>query len=184
MERAVDAHHVRAPLDEGIPTIELKRRVGAAPDLVDRALEELVEASLVVVRGSNVSRPGWQPTLSPEQLQLRNRVLSDLRSAGVEPPSVSGLTEIHHSDVTRLLRMLEREGLVVAVEPDRYYAAESLAALIRTLRDGMTRGREYSPAEIRDLVGLSRKYLIPFLEYCDRQRITERRAGGRVFLDT
>jgi selenocysteine-specific elongation factor len=184
MRRAVEAHHARSPLDDGMPTLELKRSVGAAPELVDRALEALAEASLLVVRGSNVAWPGWQPSLSPEQLQRRNRILFDLRSAGVEPPSVSELTEVHHSDVTRLLRMLEREGLVVAVEPDRYYDAESLAALIGKLRDGMTRGREYSPAEIRDLVGLSRKYLIPFLEYCDRLRITERREGGRVFLDT
>jgi selenocysteine-specific elongation SelB-like protein len=44
----------------------------------------------------------------------------------------------------------------------------------------MTEGREYSPAELREMLGLSRKYLIPFLEFCDRKRITERRATGRV----
>jgi selenocysteine-specific elongation SelB-like protein len=30
------------------------------------------------------------------------------------------------------------------------------------------------------VLGLSRKYLIPFLEFCDRKRVTERRATGRV----
>jgi hypothetical protein len=56
--------------------------------------------------------------------------------------------------------------------------------MVTKLRDGMTEGREYSPSELRDVLGLSRKYLIPFLEFCDRKRITERRATGRVRLPT
>jgi hypothetical protein len=48
----------------------------------------------------------------------------------------------------------------------------------------MEAGREYSPSELRDVIGLSRKYLIPFLEYCDRRGITERRLAGRVLHGT
>jgi hypothetical protein len=44
----------------------------------------------------------------------------------------------------------------------------------------MTESREYSPSELREVLGLSRKYLIPFLEFCDRKLVTERRATGRV----
>jgi selenocysteine-specific elongation factor len=66
------------------------------------------------------------------------------------------------------------------VEVDRYYAAEAVEALIRVLRSGMTPGRVYGPAELRELLGVSRKYLIPLLEYCDRVRVTERRADGRA----
>jgi len=48
----------------------------------------------------------------------------------------------------------------------------------------MLPGREYSPAELRDVIGLSRKFLIPFLEYCDRHGVTERRPTGRVLHGT
>jgi hypothetical protein len=48
------------------------------------------------------------------------------------------------------------------------------------LKGAMVPGREYSPTEMRDVLGVSRKFLIPFLEFCDRQRITERRTTGRV----
>ena len=72
--------------------------------------------------------------------------------------------------------------LIVAVEPGRFYAVEEVERLVTRLGDGMTEGREYSPSELREVLGLSRKYLIPFLEYCDRKRITERRATGRVRL--
>jgi len=35
-------------------------------------------------------------------------------------------------------------------------------------------------AQLRDVLGLSRKYLITFLEFCDRKGITERQGEGRV----
>jgi hypothetical protein len=38
---------------------------------------------------------------------------------------------------------------------------------------------EYGPAELRDLLGFSRKYLIPFLEYCDRAGHTVRNPSGK-----
>ena len=57
-------------------------------------------------------------------------------------------------------------------------------SLVARLRDGMQPGREYSPAELRDLLGFSRKFLIPFLEYCDRHGITARTATGRVWHGT
>jgi len=44
---------------------------------------------------------------------------------------------------------------------------------------GMADGREYAPAELRDLLGLTRKFLIPFLEYCDREGYTIRTGLGR-----
>ena len=80
--------------------------------------------------------------------------------------------------------LLEREGRVVAVEPERFYATSSRDALVERLRTGMTKGREYSPAELRELLGFSRKFLIPFLEYCDRHGLTSRTAGGRVWHGT
>jgi selenocysteine-specific elongation factor len=82
------------------------------------------------------------------------------------------------------MRILERESVLVSVEADRYYAATALEALVGRLRTGMAPGREYSPGDLRDVIGLSRKYLIPFLEYCDRRGITERRSGGRVLHGT
>jgi hypothetical protein len=46
----------------------------------------------------------------------------------------------------------------------------------------MPPGEEHTPAELREILGFSRKFLIPFLEYCDRLHITERRSSGRVLL--
>jgi hypothetical protein len=49
-----------------------------------------------------------------------------------------------------------------------------------TLRTRLEPARSYTPAELRDLLGISRKFLIPFLEYCDRTGVTDRTDVGRA----
>lgn len=183
VEMAVEAFHSASPLEPGMTLAALRARFPASPDLVEWCVMALVREGRLTVHGAQVSRPGWRPTLSPTQERLRAALLTALTRGGAEPPSATELAQSHSGDVSAILRLLEREGEVVAVEEGRYYETEALRRLTARLRDGMTEEREYSPAELRELLGLSRKYLIPFLEYCDQQRITERRSTGRVLQD-
>ena len=180
IEQLVHEEHRRSPLGDGVAVAVVAAGLRIAPDLVDHAILTLSAQGKVERRGAHLAAAGWRPVMGAVDSAFRDRVLADLRAAGSEPPDVAALTELHQRDPVPILRLLEREGLVVPVEPARFYAAEEVDRLVTTLRDGMTERREYGPAELRDLLGLSRKFLIPFLEYCDRKRITERRATGRV----
>jgi selenocysteine-specific elongation factor len=51
--------------------------------------------------------------------------------------------------------------------------------MVETLRGSLVPGRRYSPAELKEVLGVTRKYLIPFLEFCDRTGVTERGSDGR-----
>ena len=101
-------------------------------------------------------------------------------AAGREPPSVGELSGRFGADTVALLRLLERGGEMIQVETDRYYSAEAVGRMVADLKSGLADGREYAPAELREMLGISRKFLIPFLEYCDRTGVTERRSIGRV----
>ena len=78
-----------------------------------------------------------------------------------------------------IARLLVREGLLVPVEPARYYPAPTVDVLVARLRAGMQPGTDYGPAELRELLGFSRKFLIPFLEFTDRAGHTSRDGAGR-----
>ena len=106
-------------------------------------------------------------------------VLGRLGGAGSEPPSSSELGAELGADVGPILRFLERRGDVVQVEADRYYGVEQFRSLLDKLRRSMAGGAEFSPSQLRDSLELSRKFLIPFLEYCDRTGYTARSATGR-----
>lgn len=180
IERLVHDEHRRNPLGDGLAIAGLPELLHVSDELADRAIAGLVAARKIERRGSVLTTPEWQPVVGREDADFRARILADLRAGGAEPPDVASLTDLYHRDPIPLLRILEREGLLVGVEPGRFYAVEVVDRLVTKLRDGMTESREYSPSELREVLGLTRKYLIPFLEFCDRKRITERRATGRV----
>ncbi len=173
-------HHARNPLEPGAPLQALRAQLGADASLVDAVLREQVERGVVDLRGAFVATAGWQPTLGAAQVRVREGLRTVLTEAGREPPSVGELTGRFGPDTPALLRLLERGGEVVAVESDRYYAAEVVEGLVAELQARLEPGREYAPTELREMLGISRKFLIPFLEYCDRSGVTERRPNGRV----
>jgi selenocysteine-specific elongation factor len=180
IERLVYEEHERNPLGDGLAIAGITGSVRVSADLAERAVAGLAAVGRVERRAAVLTSPDWRPVLKSEDADYRDRLLADIRSSGAEPPDVAGLADRHHRDPVPILRLLEREHLIVAVEPDRFYASEAVDQLVTRLRDGMTENREYNPAELREVLGLSRKYLIPFLEYCDRKRVTERRPTGRV----
>ena len=70
--------------------------------------------------------------------------------------------------------------VLVAVEPGRWYPAEGVRELARRLHVALTERAPQTPAELRVVLGGSRKFVIPFLEYCDRVGITVRTDAGRI----
>jgi selenocysteine-specific elongation factor len=126
-------------------------------------------------------QPGWTPKVGGRDEEALNWLQDQLRRAGREPPALGDLRDgIAGRDPIPLLRILERNGVVVQVEPERFYDAGTVAEMMQELRDGMQDGAEYAPAQLREMLGISRKFLMPFLEFCDRQHLTERRQNGRV----
>jgi len=115
---------------------------------------------------------------------VSDRLAHDICAGGQEPPSVGELGLRYGSSVPALLRFLERQGRIVQVETDRYYDRSALEGMIDRLRGALVPGKVYVPAQLRDILGFSRKYLIPFLEFCDRTGLTERRGDGRTIRET
>jgi len=176
----VDAFHAREPLEAGMSLQAIRSGLGVVPVVADAVVSRLVERGLVVVDRGLVHRNGWSPSPSPEQRSALDAVERVLHQSGREPPSVSELATTYGSEVGAILRFLERRGQIVQVEPDRYYAVSALEAVVSDLRRGTETGRAYGPSELREVLGVSRKYLIPLLEYCDRQAVTIRRESGRI----
>jgi selenocysteine-specific elongation factor len=178
---AVAVYHAEHPLEPGMPVQSLRTRLAVADTVMEAALEGALVDGAITVSSGIVRQVGWVPILAGGDAQTADRVLSTLDQSGSEPPSSEELAAQVGAPVEPVLRYLERRGDIVQVETNRYYAAHHLTSLVERLRGLMAHGNEVSPADIRDGLGLSRKYLIPFLEYCDRVGYTNRHATGRVW---
>jgi len=179
---ALDRFHADHPLEAGMPAQSWRSSAGEAPrPLVDLAERSLAASGRVERDTTVVRRSGWTPHLAGRDQQLREALLAALRQAGGEPPSVAELASLHPgADVPGLLRLMAREGLVVAVGKDRFYEAGALQAERDRIVILLTELGSATPAALRERLGRSRKWLIPLLEWCDTQGITLRKGDARV----
>ena len=179
IRKHVAEHHRAKPLEKGAPINELRAKARVPDALFDHVLAELVESRKLSNDAGVIRQPGFSAGLSNAEDKIAKAAIAELQSAGAEPPSVAELATRHGPQVANVLRFLERTGEVVQVEQGRYYTKGALDAVLGKLRSIMPEDREYTPAEIREALGTSRKFLIPLLEYADRKGFTIRGETGR-----
>ena len=183
----LDEYHASHQLERGAPVQWLRSRLGAPDDVSTAIVALLVADGEATLQLGIVSRANYVPTLSPSQLDLKDAILGALHAAGTEPPTFQELARLLGAvvdDVSGIARWLVRAGLLVPVEQERYFAIDAVAALRARLAAGMTGGRDYAPADLREVLDLTRKFLIPFLEYCDREGYTVRDSAGKRKIGT
>jgi selenocysteine-specific elongation factor len=114
---------------------------------------------------------------------LKEKVASLLAKGGLTPawlaelPAAAGASA---SDVQAVLKLLLAEGRVVRVSSELWFDAAAIAGLREKLVGFLRERREISTQEFKDLVGATRKHVIPLAEYFDREKVTLRVGEKRV----
>jgi selenocysteine-specific elongation factor len=184
VRRIVAEYEISSPLALGVPARTLREALRVDEELADISIREMQRSGEIESHGPLVRKTGWSPSPTQRDVEICNHLVHDICAGTQEPPSVGELVSRFGSSVPGLLRFLERQGRIVQVETDRYYDRGALESMIARLKSALVPGQRYVPAQLRDVLGSSRKYLIPFLEFCDRNGITERRGEGRVLRQT
>ncbi len=177
----VERTHAEHPLAPGVDRQAARAALSPNAALADEVIRRAERAGLIVVEGATIRAVAFQAGTSEGATSARDRLLDRLRTAGVEPPGLPELVAEFGPEAHALLKLLDKDKRIVMVALDRPFAREGVSELLRRLRSHVTAGTAYSPAELRDALGITRKWLIPFLEWCDRQRISLRRDDGRTF---
>ena len=182
---AVRDGHLRAPRQPGVPLesvrAELSDRYAVA--LADHVLRELEAGGDLVRAGPEIRLSDHEVQLTEAETAARDLLLETLESAGLSPPSPSRLAELPGMDrqlLNDLLRILVRGGRLVAVGPELFIGAAALERLRTGARAVLEAASPAQPAAFAAEFGLSRRELIPLLEYLDRTGVTERTGEGRV----
>jgi selenocysteine-specific elongation factor len=173
------------PLREGIGKEELKGRLPkrSDPRFFGPLLALLEKDGKVVVERDLVKLPGRKGTPSTVQAGVQDRIAELLRKGGMEPPTVKELgnaTGCGEKDVLGHLNFLAREGRAVKLKSDVFYAPDPVTAIREKLIAYLKERKEITPTDFRELTGLSRKFMIPLLEYFDGERLTIRVGDKRV----
>ena len=177
--------HSENPLKGGMPKEELKARLKSEGtggdeifDLLPRIEEIALDKDIVRLRNFKVS-------LSTADEGMKEKIISALNKDGFQSPSKTELAQafsINEKEAGDLLKLLTQEGALVRINDAMYIAKEQYDRLIALLKGFYAKKPEMTVAEFRDLLGTTRKYALPLLEYLDSNKITLRIGDIRKFV--
>ncbi|MCB2185842.1 MAG: selenocysteine-specific translation elongation factor [Deltaproteobacteria bacterium] len=179
----VEEHHQKNPLKSGIGREELKNRLGGElePKLFAHLLRKLEAEGKIALEKDLIRLTGHSVQLAGDEEALRQRLVQAYQEGGFTPPYFKDVTAKDDKKKARsVLGVLINEGVLVKVKEDLYFATEPLEEIkSRLVRHAEAHGK-INAQEFKDLTGLSRKYLIPLLEYFDSIQLTMRVGDDRV----
>ncbi len=179
------AFHEKQPLSSGASREELKRRFLARGSnaYFQFVLERLAKEGAVRLASGKVSLASNEVRLSADQQDLSRRLLEQIETESWNPPGLAQLTELLGSpakNIQEIFYFFLENGTIVKVSEDIVLTARRVEQLVLKTRTSFPAGVAFSVADFKDLLGVSRKFAIPYLEYLDRNGVTHRVGDRRM----
>ena len=181
-QRASDSltqFHSENPMKPGMSKEELKSKLpeGVTSKLYTLLLNQMSKDQRIVTEDQVVRMAGHKVAAMAGASDIREKILSLLKETGLTPPySRDLITRIDAGpkQVRDLLMVLVREGVVVKTRDDLFFDKEAIGSLERQLVAHLKEKGEITTPEFKEMTGISRKYLIPIIEYFDTANVTIR----------
>ena len=177
----VDKQLAAHPESAGLPVGELRREIGRGlpvAELFDALAVDLIASGDFARAGAAIRRVAHRPTLPPALRAAGARLRIALTAKPYEPPSRAELTP---DAVTRqALRFLCETGEAVAVGEDLVLLDASYqrikGIIVRTIRAT----GPATASDLRQVIGTTRRVMIPVLELLDKEGVTVRDGDRRT----
>ncbi len=167
----------------GMTALALSRALAVPEPALVRVLAALAEEGRIGSRAGYYATPEFVPQLTPEQREFFDRTF-------VADP-VAPYTPVAFDEVVTAIRTAKIAGLSIAFDTllasgalvkvhDAVYRGSQIADIRAKLEGALRREKQLAMSGFRDVIGTSRKYAVPLLEYFDATGVTIRTGDMRV----
>lgn len=188
-EELLAVYHGENPISQGMDKEEFKSRLNEQFRLGDirRAavlLAELVKRMAVRTQGAFVAGRDFSAEYSRELMGMLEQIRAEYERAGLEAPLTADVLNLFKDKnrAKQIIMDLHKNGHLVKLNPASYMDSRAFEQALGALRAHMEARGEITLAQFRDMCGISRKYAVQLLEYCDKQKITKLVGDKRVLL--
>ncbi|MFN4196908.1 MAG: selenocysteine-specific translation elongation factor [Caldimicrobium sp.] len=178
--------HENNPFSTGLNREFLKSRLSTQPreKLFDKALNELLQENKIVREKELYFLPDYQKKSTEFEIFRKQLELKFLKE-GLTPRDYEEIIYEFgksHKAAEDVLKLLLREGILIKVSEKIIYHRKILEEVEKNVREYFKNQKELTVSDFRKILGegVSRKYLIPLLEYLDKQKVTLRIGDKRV----
>ncbi len=179
----LEAFHAAAPEREGLPREELKQKLGASHERTfARVVQSLTDASRIESAAELVRLAGRRGRLDTKGSSLKDGLDAALAKAGLAPPTHAELAKALNAPQPRieeLLGVLVQEGRAHKAG-ELHFHADAVRQLEAKLVAWLEAKQAITTLEFKDLVGGTRKFVIPLAELFDARKVTLRVGEKRV----
>jgi selenocysteine-specific elongation factor len=152
--------------------------------LVQAAIERMLQQKRLLGDARRIARADFKPKLSANLRKLKDKVVATFLDAGFQPPEPASFANQAGGNAASLKDLFDvcvAEGLLVPIADGIFLHADVEAAMRQKVKEKLIAASAgITVAEIRDLLGTSRKFAVPFCEYLDRVGMTKRQGDLRI----
>jgi selenocysteine-specific elongation factor len=177
--RMLRTQHQHNPLRGGLSKEEWRTRLHLSPKMASEVCAALVvDGNVEEVTASGFMRlPGFVPTFTPAQKQKVAQLLHVFHEKPLAPP---GRVEAEAMVGPDVLAALLEQGQLVKLGESILFLRETYEQAVTSVVNYLRTHGTITVAEARDLLGATRKYMLPLLEHMDALKITLRIGDERV----
>lgn len=167
----------------GVTGLALSRTLAVPEAALMRILAVAIEDGRLAYRGGYFATPEFVPQLNADQRAFFDRAFAGASGAELAPVAYDELqAAIRSAKIAGLPQAFETlltSGALVKVH-DAVYRGIQIAGVRDKLEAALRRDKQITMATFRDLVGTSRKYAVPLLEWFDATGVTIRSGDVRL----
>jgi selenocysteine-specific elongation factor len=179
----LETNERETPWALGVTALALSCALEIPEPTLLRVLAALADEGTLAHRSGYYATLEFVPHLAPEQRAFFDRVFAPDPNAPYVPVAFDDvLSAVRATKIPGLslaLDTLLASGTLVKVH-DAVYRGTQIADIRAKLEAALRRDKEIAMSGFRDLVGTSRKYAVPLLEYFDATGVTIRTGDARV----
>ena len=181
----LDAFHKANPLVAGISKEELREKLGLHQTVLESLLGQLVRDKKVEVSGEQVRLAGRGVELKDEEAKAKEQIERAFAQAGLKVPLMKEVLDklpVDKARAQKLVTLLLRDRVLVKLSDDLVFHHTALDGLRQLMATQKSKTPKIDVPTFKDLIGVTRKYAIPLLEYLDQQRVTRRVGDERIIV--
>jgi selenocysteine-specific elongation factor len=179
----LEAFHAANPEKEGLPREELRQKLGVPHERTFlKLLTGLTDAGRIEVQAELVRLAGRKGRLDAGGASLKDALDAALQKGALAPPTHGELAvalKAPQPRVEELLKVLVQEGRAHKAG-ELHFHASAVNALESKLVEHLKAKESITTSEFKDLVGGTRKFVIPLAELFDARKVTLRVGEKRV----
>ncbi|MBI3892652.1 MAG: selenocysteine-specific translation elongation factor [Candidatus Wallbacteria bacterium] len=181
----LDQFHSKHPPAPGIDRIQLHKAAFSVlnEESFDRLLLHALSGGRVEVEQNLVRRAGWRPRAGNKleaAVARAEKMLAEAPELFLNLRTFETEMRLMRHEFQELVKFLAVSGRAVRVSPDLMLSVANFERLLKKAMGALAGRGKASTPELKDATGLTRKYLIPFLEHLDQTGVTARSGNDRV----